>query len=355
MSLITISEFTAGQLPKVPMLEVKVHRKIGEALYIVGDKTDSIELSATLEVGPLKKFNISPEKFYRIVKPLATPSGIKLSTCQPTPIAPFEVLPFTVEDGGATADHSQARGSITAEDLKTFVDFSNFAARSNIGKLVSKVIYVSPKKASKFSECRIVGLKDVTGKKSHVTLFGKFADMVETEKVYEFQNLTVQNYKAPTDEFNRLGSTAATSIKETSEPVTELFESVLLGDGVIEGHILGYERLFHYKSCPLCLKKCDDVETCKACQKSLRGKELLFDFNVTLQVMDESDDDEVKLILCFRKVLTRELTLELEGLNTFLSQLIGQRCHIEYEKDKSRNDLVHAIKITLETKKKKKL
>ena len=349
MALVTISDFKAGKLPKVGILEVKVHKQIGEAKYIIADKTDSIELSSILEGNPPKKFYLQPGQFIRIIKPLSTSIGIKLSTFQPTPIAPFEVLPFE-EILEASSLQSQGNDSKKVEDLKTFIDFNNLAAKSNIGKLVSKVVYISPKKAAKYSACRTVGLKDVTGKKSHVTLFGKLAEAVETEKVYEFQNLKVQNYKSQTDEFHRLGSTSTTTIQEASSNVATLFQTVLLGDGLIEGHILGHERLFCYKSCPTCMKKCDDVACCKSCQGPINSLESICDFNVTLQVMDEIDDDEVKLVLCFRKAITQEIKMEEQQVRTFLGNLIGQRCRIEYEFDKSKKDVLIALKITIQNK-----
>ena len=350
MSVISIEDFKAGKATKVPMLEVKVHKRIGETTYIVGDTSSIVELSTVFQSGPSEACTLKPGEFIRIVKPISTSSGIKLSTFQPTPIAPFQVKTFKEDSvGGACA----GKPLIKPEELKTFVDFSNLAARSNIGSIVSKVVFVSPKKAAQFSDCRLVGLKDVTGKKSHVTLFGKFADMVESDKVYEFSNLTVQGFKGPSDEFNRLGSSARTAIKEATPNVSELFQNVLLGDGVIEGHILGYERLFHYKSCPFCTKKCDDDECCTSCQKRIVNSHV-HDFNVTLQVMDALDDDEVKLVLAFRKVLTQDVKMEVEEIKAFISQLIGQRCRIEFEKDRVRKDLFQALKFTVENKRARK-
>lgn len=354
MSVISVQDFKAGKATKVPMVEVKVHKKIGENTYIVGDGSSIVELSTVFQSGPSTASSLNPGQFIRIVKPLSTSRGIKLSSFQPTPIAPFEVKPFKDDTlSSASGGKPKSQLAIKPEDLKTFVDFSNLAARSNIGSIVSKVVFVSPKKAAQFSDCRLVGLKDVSGKKSHVTLFGKFADMVEADKVYEFSNLTVQGFKAPSDEFHRLGSSAKTTIKEATSDVRGLFQNVLLGEGVIEGHILGYERLFHYKSCPFCTKKCDDDECCSSCHKVVLNSHV-HDFNVTLQVMDALDDDEVKLVLAFRKVLTQDVKMEMEQIKSFISQLVGQRCRIEFEKDKVRKDLFQALKITVENKKARK-
>ena len=49
MSVVSIEDFKAGKASKVPMVEVKVHKKIGETSYIVGDKTSIVELSTIFQ------------------------------------------------------------------------------------------------------------------------------------------------------------------------------------------------------------------------------------------------------------------------------------------------------------------
>ena len=180
---LTIKEFREGKKAKLPMLHVKVQKRIDETSYIIRDNSDVAKLSTMKQPALGKKLGVGI--FVRLVDPGFDGKEFSLLRA-PLPIQPFELDDYEDEDYDQSED-DEPKG---ASSLKGFKDLDDVPARTCVPAVVAKVTSLSPIKPcggpSKYY--RVVGLTDHKGEKAAANLFGDITGMVEKDKVYKFKN-----------------------------------------------------------------------------------------------------------------------------------------------------------------------
>lgn len=330
MSAVTIAELKKSTRKDTFYCQVFIHQVVDELKYVVGDKTDQIVLNLENNESFTKHMNVG--KYYRLVNPKIVDDCLVLEKFKPLQIAPFDYLALKRKYKNMAASTSS-----TVQPPKTFDDFAELQPGALVPALTVKVVNVSPVKQGKYSEYVTVTAKDVQGKKNFLTLFGAFTKQVESDNVYIFKNLAVQNFKGASG-YNHLSTKALSSIVK-SHTYDAMFKDVINGDGKHKVLILGHEQPYMYLSCPECgkAKYYDGGNICNFCGKNIEGKEPTKDFNVMLQVQiidqagSSAQSEDVKEVLLFRRQLDMTLVEHtLEEINQKLMDLHFKEVELEY-------------------------
>ena len=341
---LSIAEFQEGKKVKLPMLHIKVQKRIDDYTYVIRDNSSNARLSTIKNPALGKKLAVGT--FVRLVDPGFDGKEFHISRA-PLPIPPFKLDDYDDED-----DQDEEDDPKDASSLKTFKDIDAIPARTCVPTVIAKVTSLSPIKPcegpSKYH--RVVGLTDHKGEKAAANLFGDITGQVEKDKVYKFKNFEKRAYKQKTDSHNWLGSRSNSGVTEVEGELASLFDSISEpGDGVIVGTVLGHEKPRFYWSCPSCKKGIsEEDETCPKCSRDMNNTDPVKDFFLIMQVVDK--DDDIKEVRCFRNTLG----ISTEGrsdddIEEQLHDMTDKGCKIYY-KEAKKDEKITAVKIELEKK-----
>jgi hypothetical protein len=224
---------------------------------------------------------------------------------------------------------------------------------TTVNTLYLKVVFLSSEKKGKYSKYRIAKVKDVTGAKHFVTLYGAFRDAVQVDQVFKFNALLVQAYRKEGEKWGRLGTQSSSHIKNVPQNVQDFFAHIGIGDTMLNGTIIAHEHVHFYECCPHCLKKdfkLEGSDACKKCGEQL-GDVKTHDFSVNFIVTDTFGGDMVTVTV-FRSMLGIDLNKYSEAqTQKMLEKRHMCTCRIEYEKEdgvKHENDskVIAALKVS---------
>ena len=130
----------------------------------------------------------------------------------------------------------------------------------------------------------------------------------------------------------RLVTSKFTKIVEANENDALQFANLSIGNSQIDGTIIGFSDINHYKSCVEHWKKLDDDDYCPLCKgPSPNVKE---NFHTDLYVQDPKSDN-LKPFLVFRCIMKRMIDNEndQQTIQNKLSNLEGSGCKVDYDKE----------------------
>ena len=339
---LSIMDFREGKKAKLPMLHVKVQKRIDDYTYLIRDNSDVARLTIIKNPGLGKKLTVGI--FVRLVDPAFDGKVFVLQR------APLLIPPFNLDDYDEEDEKSEDEDPQDASSLKTFKDIDAIPVRTCVPTVIAKVTSLSPIKPcdgpSKYH--RVVGLTDHRGEKAAANLFGDITGQVEKDKVYKFKNFEKRDFKKKTDAHNWLGSRSNSGVTEVEGQLASLFDSIEEpGDGIIIGTVLGHEKPRFYWSCPSCKKGMPETAaSCPKCNNEMSNTSPLRDFFVILQVVD--NEDNIKEVKCFRSTLAittdgkkdEDIDEELHGLS-------DKECKIYFKNDQ-KDEKITVLKIELE-------
>ena len=211
----TLSEMKKNPSDKKIILKVKVIKKIKESTFIIADSTDCMLLSTY--GNPRWSNFIKQDMFIQLIKPKIASNYI-IPTMSPVSIESFPMKHKTkkccesLEKIATTENFSESTESEPTNGTH-LADIEALPAKTRINNILLKVANVSREIPGRYNSFRHITVKDISGDKSTVTLFGYFKDMVMEGKVYKFANLQTSDYKGPLDIYKRLNSSASTNIR----------------------------------------------------------------------------------------------------------------------------------------------
>ena len=211
----TLSEMKKDPSDKKIILKVKVIKKIKESTFIIADSTDCMLLST---YGNLRWSNfIQQDMFLQLIKPKMSSNYI-IPTVSPVSIESFTIKHKNkkccedLEKIAFTEDFNRPPQSEPTSNM-LLADVEALPAKTRINNILLKVANVSREIPGRYNSFRHITVKDISGDKSTVTLFGYFKDMITEGQVYKFNNLQTSDYKGPLDVYKRLNSAASTNIR----------------------------------------------------------------------------------------------------------------------------------------------
>ena len=340
---LSIADFRAGVKAKLPMLQVKVYKRVDEYTYKIRDASGKGQLSVMKNPALGKKLGLGI--FVRLVDPIFDGQDFTLRR------APLLIPPILLHEDNESDEEDVGndlpKGSAS---VKSFKDIESIPVRSCVPSVIAKVTSLSPKKKvnGPSGYIRTAGLTDHKGEKTAVNLFGDITDKIEKDRVYEFKNLEKKDFKKKTDKYNWLASRSNSDITEVEGELAAMFESLTEGDGVLIGTILGHEKIHYYNSCPSCKKGVPETAgTCPRCNVDLSNNSPIRDFLLTMHLVDDASD--VKEVKCFRSTLDMSTkNLSDEEIKEKLDGLTDKECKIYFRKGESDDEMMTAIKIEME-------
>jgi hypothetical protein len=207
--------------------------------------------------------------------------------------------------------------------------------------LYLKVLYISTDRKGKFSNCKVIKVKDITAQKHFIRLYGEMRNQVEVGFVYKFVALLAQSYRAEGENLGRLRSQSESRVSLASEEINALFSHVSFGQKLISGQVIGHEQIHFYECCSQCLCKNyrDGTASCKVCGSKIDENKLSYDFNVNIVLECE---EELKTVLAFRSQLGYDFNkIKQEHIQAEVAKRNMQICVVEYDEDE--NDSVRDI------------
>ena len=176
-SHLSIADFRAGIKAKLPMLQVKVYKRVDEYTYKIRDVSGKGQLSVMKNPALGKKLGLGI--CVRLVDPVFDGKDFILQR------APLIIPPIVLHDDNESDEEDTGNGLPNRSDsLKTFRDIESIPVRSCVPSVIAKVTSLSPKKKvnGPSGYIRTAGLTDHKGEKTAVNLFGDITDKVEKDR-----------------------------------------------------------------------------------------------------------------------------------------------------------------------------
>ena len=331
----SIADLKASKKSKLYILKVKVVKKINDLSFLIADQTDSIPLSVSKNQHFGNKIKVGAS--IKLVNPILAKGEVHL---QRPPLQCEEVNCINIDDN-----------DISNTSPKSVIDIIQ-VPKVKVSECILKIVFMSSISPATYSSMqRTVGVKDINAEKMVIQIFGDLSQKLECNKVYQFKNLFVQDYRRAGEKNYRLKTIADTeAIPVENEDIISLFGHIDESDDSMDCTIIGNEPPHFYFSCPLCHRKCAENETkCGrfGCSDKDSRSGPIADFNVKLQVMTCTSDDDfiVHDIFCFKKSFTmlKSDSNQEEG-KVFLAQLAEKKVRISYV-NANDNSAINATKI----------
>ena len=306
-----VSAVKAGK--KVCYVDVFVHKQLATDLFVVGDNTASIIMDLTDK--PEFGKHVSSGKCFRLPKPALRGEHLVLGErFGPCPIKLFSVQELS------EADLSRFQPKeLDITDIQRLSDVCDVSADTTVS-LYLKAVFVSTEKKGRYSQYKIVKVKDVYGDKHFLQVFGPLRLEVEEGVVYRFNSILVQNYRKDGEKWGRMRTQSDTKIRPVSEEVNALFSLVSLGDAFLGGVVIGHESIHYYECCGNCHKKNhlpsgSRNRLCQFCGSKSESDSAFHDFSVNL-ILSNDSGNELTTVFAFRS----HLGIEFDSLNAVLVQ-----------------------------------
>lgn len=309
------------------MLDVKIHKKLSDTLYIVVDNTAHIALSTSQELQESLTYKLLKPKLIKSVleanpklKMLKTKIKLKTKVLDKTEMKAYEEsLSLEEKNTSTTKD----------KNINNFTKCEALSDESKTEMLTLLIVSKSKDIDGKYGKYNIVTAKDCNGEKNGITIYHDKQKVVHAQKVLTFTTLKKTSFKPSDTAYHRLATVWNTRIFEAKQHELSVFQDVLLGDEKVEGLILGYEDFVIYESCIKCSSKLID-EFCKKCEKNVEGKKQN-DFFVTLYAQEVTNEENIMDLFAFKK----DLNLDVNSAQEFermVDELTGKRFVIEFNK-----------------------
>lgn len=227
-------------------MEVQVQSMVSESTFIVADTKDHVLLDTSQS--PQQCKNISVGKCYRLLFPEICDNVLTFAEkYKPGPVAKFDGARLT-----AAVTKRCIPKELEAKDIKIFSEVCNVKRNTTVGVLYMMVVFMSALKRGKYSLYRTVKVKDRTGDKHWITLFGTISEDLKLGNVYKFMSVVVQDYRGEGETLGRMKSAQNTRIVPATKEVLSFFADVSIADCQLNGTILAHETVSKYECCVRC-------------------------------------------------------------------------------------------------------
>ena len=309
-------------------LLLNVIRHLGEGKYIVGDPS-GLGLFFHEKEGKILKLNSS----IKIVKPLKV-NDMTLK-CSPK-LGPMKTLE-KVEVLASKRDQNafEKKCETNQEDSSTkkytnFDEIKNMPSSSIIENVTFLVTNVSKIIQTKTGQYQICGIRDVKNTKLSINLYDKNMNKLEVGKVMSTTKLKKFQIKKNENYETRLNATKFSMFIQASSTDKTAFEHVKMADNSLDGILLGFTNIMCYKSCKEHWNKVNEENFCQACGGIAQNTQS--DFKVEILLECQTEPEEVKTFMAFKKVMKMITTEECEDtVESKLAEYEGRQCTVEYD------------------------
>ena len=336
---------------KSSMITVKLVKEISANSYIIADET----MVAILDI------NDAPSH----AKLLNTGSWYKLIKCQKEDNSTIKInktfkpvksnVKNELEDISSKVKRLEDI-LVSSSSSKKYEDFQNISSKKNqskIDKITVKVITKSKVITTSKGNYQICNIKDSVGNTSSINLYSKYLHSLEPFKIYTLTCLRKGEVQKNDETKMRLHTTNFTKIENGNIEDSLNFQHIGNGDKSITGVVIGCGDLAIYQSCKLHYKKVDENLKCPTCDKELKNEEILEDCRTEVYVeaekgddakveSEEEEDDDVKGILIFKRVLNLE---DGESVEEHLERITGQKVKVDYNTDDAERSIAVSISL----------
>ena len=326
-----------GELPG-NILELAVIKKINLYSFVVGDHSCLAELNLAdnpihakiIDTGTtiklIKPFSEDGKiiQAHKNFKPLKSKTNIIISPSAEE-LAQFE----SIEE-----DNSKINNIKVQNNLTTFNFVKEFDTQVNLPTLTVMVIKITRILQSKFGKYQIADLMDIEGNKASINLYDGSYGKMEFEKIYTMTKVKKILPRKEDSVELRLVTSKFTKIVEANENDALQFANLSIGNSQIDGTIIGFSDINHYKSCVDHWKKLDDDDYCPLCKGP--SPNIKDDFHTDLYIQDSNSDD-LKSFLIFRRTMKRMIADEddEDTIESKLNNLEGSGCKVDYDEDEN--------------------
>ena len=187
-------------------------------------------------------------------------------------------------------------------------DIAKLPNQSKIPSITVKVIKISRTINTSSRPCQICNIKDITGNRASLNLYGDIIDKLELFNVKIIKNLRKCEITKADETTMRLHTTTFTKIENCTTEDSFNFQNVGNGEATLTGQVIGCGELVNYYSCKVHYKKVDDQFHCPKCETKVEEKDTLKDFRLDLYVQISNNEPaeteiDVKEVLIFKRVV----------------------------------------------------
>ena len=315
-------------------LDVKIHKKLSDTMYIAVDNTAHIALSTNQDLQESLTYKLLKPKLNKSVleanpkfKLLKTKVKLNAKVLNKTEMKAYEEFIELENKRPSTTNH---------KNLNNFSKFEALCNETKSEKLTLLIVSKSSDIDGKYGKYNIVTAKDCNGEKNSIAIYHDKQKVVCAQKVLTFTTLKKTTFKPSDAAFHRLATVWNTRIFEAKQDEVFVFQNILLGDEKVEGLILGYEDFVIYESCIKCSTKLLE-DFCKKCDKNVEEQKKN-DFFVTLYAQEIKNEENIMDLFAFKRDINVGVN-EAHEFEKIVDELTGKRFVIEFNKPEGEGKL----------------
>ena len=327
---------------KLSFLEINVQKIMSESSFIVSDKKEHILLDVSNS--PKNGKCLAVGSCYRLLFPKVEDGILRVSD----DYSPGRIKFFDAPKPGAAIVKRFTPKKLEKKDLLLLRDVCNVEKNTVVGPLFLKVVFVSRDKKSKYSDYRMVRVKDVSGFAHFITMYGSHGKEVALGETYKFAGFVAQSYRGEGEVIGRMKSCKESSISRVGKEIAEFFAKLPLGDAALKGMVISHEEVSIYDCCGKCKKSNfkGTAQNCIYCGEGFKEGEFRQDFRVTLVVVGDGEEKIVK-VGAFSSHFEFELAnVTDESVNAEMIKLHMKKVVIDYMNDE-KYDTKNLMKLTV--------
>ena len=239
--------------------------------------------------------------------------------------------------------------------IQSFVNDNDGQDTNSTDLQISGKVVCVDERDGQYGKYRILGLKDVEGKKILVMVYHKNCDlkMGDVVSINKLKYTNKQKENMDTSE-KFVQTTMNTKMIKVKGMAAELFKNIILGDVLKEGKFSGISESKIYFSCENCFSKCSDEEPetpikCRKCGKLTNGK-----IDYYIEIVLEDIEDVMYLVAFKRSIDEKEISefklKESEQLEEFIINMFDGKSivfHANHDKSNIEGNKFIAIKLNI--------